>query len=132
MVTLRTRPVGSFGVGEGSGSGLGVRQLDDQTREFISSEITCSILDQTPVIFGTIKEGILELLDERLSAFHTEVAAMMGPHTLTFREFKACGAPDYHGLRAPLRALDGWKMSPMYSTLTDVPRGTRVDLYPVF
>ena len=71
-------------------------------REFISYEITHSIMDQTPMIFGTIKEGILEILDERSSAFCTEVAAMMGPHTLTFMEFRTCGAPDYHGARDPI------------------------------
>ena len=55
MVTLHTRPVGSSGAGDGSGSGFGFGQLDEQMREFISSEVTYSILDQTPVIFGTIK-----------------------------------------------------------------------------
>ena len=103
MVVLRPRPADdSSGVGEGSGSDSGAEQLDEQTREFISSEITCNILDQTLVIFGMIKEGILELLDERLSAFRTKVAAMMGSRTLTFREFRACGAPDYHGARDPI------------------------------
>ena len=61
-----------------------------------------SILDQSRVIFGMIKEGILELLDERLSAFRTEVAAMLGSLTLTFKDFRACGAPDYHGAQDPI------------------------------
>ena len=52
MVTLRGIPVDGFGAGEGLGSSFGSGQLDNQTREFISSEITCSILVQTPVIFG--------------------------------------------------------------------------------
>ena len=82
-MVLRTRPVGSSGACERSGSGSGAGQLDDQTREFIFSKIMRSILDHTHVIFGTIKEGILELLDERMSAFHTEVAGMMGSRTLT-------------------------------------------------
>ena len=59
-MVLCTRPIGSSGIGEGSGSGSGAEQLDDHTREFISSEITCNILDQTLVIFGMIKVGILE------------------------------------------------------------------------
>ena len=42
------------------------------------------------------------LMDERLVAFCTEVAAMIGPHTLTFREFRACGAPDYERARDPI------------------------------
>ena len=66
MVTLRTRPVGSIGTGEGSGSGYGIGQLDDQMREFISSEIMCSIIDETPVIFDMVEEGVLEILDESL------------------------------------------------------------------
>ena len=105
MVVLRPRPAaGSSDAGGGSGSGSDpeVGQMDEQTREFLSSEITRIILEQTPVIFGSIKEGILEMMDERLSTFRTEMAAMMGSRTLTFREFRACGAPDYHGARDPI------------------------------
>ena len=103
MVVLRSRPAaGSGGAGEGSGSGSGDERMDEQTREFLSSEITRIIIDQTPVIFGSIKEGILEMMDERLSTFRTEMAAMMWSRTLTFREFRACGAPDYHGARDPI------------------------------
>ena len=61
MVTLRGRPVSGSGVGEGPGSGSGAGQLDDQTQEFISFEITHNILEQTHVIFGTVKEGIMEI-----------------------------------------------------------------------
>ena len=70
MVVLRPRPAGgSSGAGEGSGSGSGAEHLDEQTREFFTSEVTRIILEQTPVIFGSIKEGILELMDEKLSTF---------------------------------------------------------------
>ena len=61
MVTLRERPVGGSGAGEGSGSGSGAEQLEERMRELISAEVTRSILDQTPVIFGMLKEGILEI-----------------------------------------------------------------------
>ena len=74
MVTLREIPDGSTGVGEGSSSCFGAGQCGDRIREFISAEIMCSIIDQTPVIFGSIKEGILELLDSRLKAFRAEIA----------------------------------------------------------
>ena len=70
MVTLCSRPANTSGIGEGSGSGSGAKQLDEQTREFISSEITRNILDHTLVIFGLVKEGILEILNERLHAFY--------------------------------------------------------------
>ena len=103
MVVLRSRPAGgSSGAGEGSGSGSGAEQLDEQTREFFTSEVTRIILEQTPVIFGSIKEGILELMEEKLGTFRAEVAAMMGSRTLTFREFRPCGAPYYHGARDPI------------------------------
>ena len=52
--------------------------------EFISSEITRNILEKTPVIFGLINEVIMELMDERLSAFHTEIVALVGARFLTF------------------------------------------------
>ena len=107
MVTLRGRPVGSFGAGEGLCSGFGAEQLDGQIREFISSEVTHCILKQTPVIFGTIKEVILELLDERLSAFRTEVAAMTGSRTKEL--------PTIMGLSTLLLAAGGWMMSPTLS-----------------
>ena len=44
----------------------------------------------------------MEILDERLSAFCTEIAAMIGTCTLMFREFRACGAPDYHEAKGPI------------------------------
>lgn len=94
-------------VGEGSGLSSGPEQLDDQTRDFISSEITCSILEQTHVIFGMVNEGILEILDEQLSAFRAEIMAFVGTHSLTFSEFRVYGAPDYHGARDPI-ASNRW------------------------
>ena len=53
---------------------FGVEPIDERIREFISSEITRGFLEVTPVIFGTIKEGIMELLDERFRAFNVEIA----------------------------------------------------------
>ena len=60
----------------------------------LEQQLAVQVRDQTPVIFGSIKEGILELMDERLGMFCAEVAAMMGSRMLTLREFRACGAPD--------------------------------------
>ena len=34
------------------------------------------------MLFGRDIEGILEILDERLGAFHFEMVAMMGSHSL--------------------------------------------------
>lgn len=68
---------GGSGPSEGSGSGFGVGLLGDQMQEFISSEITYIILEQTHVIFAMIKECIIEILDERLGAFHIEMVFMV-------------------------------------------------------
>ena len=48
----------------GSGSGTGVEPIDARFCEFITSEMTYSIMEATPMIFGTVKERIMELLDE--------------------------------------------------------------------
>ena len=101
-IHTRVRPVGSSGAGEGSGSGSRTEQLDDQTREFISSEITHCILEQNPVIFGTVKEDILEILDEQLSFFLSEMVALVGARSLTYREFQSCGASNYHRAKDPI------------------------------
>ena len=61
-------------------------------------------------------------MEERFSAFHTEMTAMMGSHTLTFREFRSCGAPDYHGARDPI-ASTRW--------LDDVANAFRTSRCPV-
>lgn len=65
------------------------------------SEIMRNILEQTPVIFGTVKEGILEILDERLSAFRFEMVALVRTCSLTVKEFRASGAPDHHAEKDP-------------------------------
>ena len=64
-------------------------------REFIPSEVTCSIIDHTPMILSEIKEGIIEICDERPSALCTEI--MIKICTLMFREFRVCEASDFHG-----------------------------------
>lgn len=69
-----------------------------------------NILEHTPVIFGTVMEGILEVLDERLSSFRSDMTALVGARSLTFRACRACGTPDYHGEKDP-------KVSRRWSTL---------------
>ena len=53
----------------GSGSGSGIEPIDERLRMFIAAKVTCGIVDATKAMFGTIKEGIMELLDERIRAF---------------------------------------------------------------
>ena len=66
------------------------------------SEITHGILEQTLVMFGTIKEGIVELLDEHLGAFRTEILAIVGACTLTFLEFHVRGDPEFFRKKHPV------------------------------
>ena len=50
--------------------------------------VTHSILDSTPVLFGTLKEGILELINEWLRNFQAEISAgQIGARNPSFREF---------------------------------------------
>ena len=89
MVALREIPVGSSGAGKGSGSDSGVGQIEDWMRKFISAEIMRNIIDQTPVIFDSVKEAIVELLDSRLGAFRAEIVAeQVGAHP----EPETCGS----------------------------------------
>lgn len=63
---MNTRELGS---GSDLGSGVGVGPIDEPMRELISPKDTHNILKWTPMIFGSIKQGNLELLDCRLGAF---------------------------------------------------------------
>ena len=51
----------------------GTKPIDAGSREFISSEITRGVKDWTLVVFGSAKEGILEILDSHLGAFRADV-----------------------------------------------------------
>ena len=62
-----------WGLDSGFDSGAGIELINTRMQEFISSEITRGILEWTPVVFGSVKEGILELLDGHLGAFRAEV-----------------------------------------------------------
>ena len=93
---------GGSGSGEGSGLGSGAASLDDRIQEFISSEITQNILEYTHAIFGSIKEGIMELMDKCLIAFRIEMVAIRDACSLTFREFRACGAHEFLGKKGAI------------------------------
>ena len=89
-------------LGSSSDSCAGTKLMDERMWEFISLEITRGILEQTPVIFGTVKEGIMEILDQHIGALHTEVIAIFGSCTLSFRKFHARGAPKFFGEKDPI------------------------------
>ena len=89
------------GGGSGSGLGDGTEPIDKRMRELISFEIRDS-LEQSHVIFNTVNEGIMEILDERLGAFCTDIMVIMGSLTLSFQEFRACGAPEFFREKDPI------------------------------
>ena len=63
------------------------------------------ILESTPIIFGSIKEGIVELMEDRLWAFRSDMASVRsGSCTLSFKDFRASGALDFHGAKDPIAA----------------------------
>ena len=49
----------------------------------------------------------MELMNECLNAFHTEMVVIVGACSLTFREFCACGDPEFFGKRTPLLVDSG-------------------------
>ena len=111
---------GAGGSGSGSGSGVGSGNttdvIDERLRELIATKVTRGILDTTPVIFGTVKEGIMEIMEERLRSFRAETAAgHIRARTPLFWEFKASGAPKFFGVRTPLSANARLQISRMPS-----------------
>ena len=53
------------------------------------------------MIFGSVKEGIMEILDEHLGMFLMEIMAIVRARTLSFYDFHACGAPKFFGEKDP-------------------------------
>ena len=87
----------------GSGSRSGAKPMDKRIHKYIKSQITRGISDATHVMFGTIKEEIMELLNERLRDFRPKITAgQLGDRTLTFWEFKACGALKFFREKDPI------------------------------
>ena len=75
----------------------------------------CNIIDQTPMIFGSVKETIVEFLDSRLGAFRAKIVAeQVGAHL----EPEACG---------PLGSF--WKEDP---TASFCSLGSKVNDEPCF
>ena len=97
--------LGEGALGSGSSSGMGFEPIDDGLREFITYEITRGILDVTPVMFGSIKEGIMELMEDRLQIFRVDMdASQSGARTLPFKDLRERGAPDFFRVKDPIAA----------------------------
>lgn len=65
---------GARGSGGGSGSCLGTEPIDEGLYEFMALKITCGVLDATPMMFGTIKEGIVKMMEERFRIFRAKMS----------------------------------------------------------
>ena len=73
------------------------------------------------MIFGTVKEGNLEILDECLGVFCVEVMAIVGSCTLSFCEFRAYGASTFFEENDPISSRR-W--------LADMANAFRTIFYP--
>ena len=63
------------------------------------------ILDVISVMFGLIKEGIFELMEDRLQIFRADPAASQyRSHTLSFKDFRGCGALEFFRAKDPIAA----------------------------
>ena len=88
-----------------SGSVTGTEPIDEVLRDFIASKIMRGILDATPMMFGTIKERINEMMEEHLQAFRADLSVRQyGSHTLIFKDFRGCGAPEFFKVNDPIVA----------------------------
>ena len=61
------------------------------------------MLDATPMMFDTIKEEIMDLIDKRVNTFRGEiVGGQIEARSPSFREFKAYGDPSFFGSKDPI------------------------------
>lgn len=110
------------GSGFGSGLGADAELIDKRIHEFIMSETTSRVLDTIPMMFDTIKDGIIELLDERLGVFRAKIiASQFWARNLTFRKFKAYGSPEF--FRKKDHISNRW-------WFTDMESAQRMSFYP--
>ena len=63
-MVMATRGGSGSGSSSGSGSGSGAEPIDEWLRELIAIEVTRGILDATPMIFDTVKEWIMKIVEE--------------------------------------------------------------------
>ena len=57
------------------------------------------------MIFGSIKEGIIEFMEDRLWEFRIDMAfSKSGSRTLSFKDFRSSGVSDFHGAKDPIAA----------------------------
>ena len=76
--------------------------------------------------------GVLEILDERLGAFHVEVMVIVGARTLSFSEFRASEASAFYGEREPI-ASRRWLAGMANVFRTSVySRRRRSDMLPAY
>ena len=79
------------------------------------------------MIFRSIKASIIELMEDRLRAFRSVMtSSQSGAHTLSFKDFRGCGAPDFFGVNDPIIAK-WWIANIESAQLTRFcPKGSKV------
>lgn len=65
---------GASGSRYGFGSGSSTEPIYAGLREFIFSWMRRGIVDATPIMIGTTKEGITEMMEERVWAYLAEMS----------------------------------------------------------
>lgn len=115
-----------FGFGSGFGPGSRVGSSDAKLHEFIATEISRVILEETHVMFGTIKEGIIELMDECMRSLRVELVVSQFGHTLSFSEiFVLVRLLSSSGRRTPFPTCTGVHILSVPFTLASTLRGRR-------
>lgn len=86
------------GDGFGSGLGFGSGSRDVEICNLVSMEVSMVILEDLQGMFGTIKDELVVMIDERLRTFRAEVGAGH-PKTreISFWEFRVYGATEFFG-----------------------------------
>ena len=65
------------GLGFSLGPGAGVELIDERMQDSILSDITRGIFEQTLVIFGMIKEGLMEIMQECLFTYRIGIMVLL-------------------------------------------------------
>ena len=81
----------------------------------------------TPVMFGSINEGIIEVMEDQFRIFRANLAASQyGAHILSFKDFKGCGAPNFFVVKDPIIARH-WIAEIVCAQMTSFcPKGSKV------
>lgn len=91
------------GCGSGSSSRSNSKPGDAELRELLVVELLKVILEDMPEMFGKVKEGLIEMMDERIQTLRAELAVgQFMAHNLIFLDYRACGGPMFFRKKDPI------------------------------